>query len=481
MKIKELRINNYLGIENIIINPTEKGASIEGDNKKGKSSILNAITQAITNTNPRTKIVRHEGDSAKIYVEMDTGLEISRAYTADGKKKVSIEQNGMRPTTPETYLKQVLGTRAITIDPFALIMKPGKENELAETILSLLPVDVTKENVMEWFSGNVPFIDYKQHGLKVLKDLEGFFYAARTGLNRELEAYKSELAITIKKLPKNYDPAEWEDVKLSDMFEVVQTAIKHNLAIEQAEKIVRTEPTEIQNIAHAYESSRFVITTEQAESKKEIEEQIETLKFQLKTREAELDLIDKNTAKLMKETYGKQHKEIDDVKAGTEKQKEFLETAVEMDVEELRKEAFHTEKMKILIEPAKRVFSLETKIKELKADVGNAKAKIKIAREKPMELLRKMKLPVSNLSIGDTGEVLINDLPIDNQSDSELIELLCDVEIAKTSDIAFVCVDRWESLGEALQKIVQKKFTDAGIQLFYTKVTAGELSVNDIE
>jgi len=109
--------------------------------------------------------------------------------------------------------------------------------------------------------------------------------------------------------------------------------------------------------------------------------------------------------------------------------------------------------------------------------------KLNIIRSKPIELLKQNNLPIENLSISKEGNILINDLPLKNLSTSELVELLCDIEIAKTSEIQFVCVDRWESLGvvdSTVADLIKKKFADANIQLFYTKVTSGELTISEI-
>ena len=479
MKIKKLEIGNYLGIEELSLPIDEKGAAIQGGSRKGKTSLLDAIVQTVTNDNPRTKIVRNENEPAKIYVEMDDGHKITRTFNAAGYKTVSIEKDGMRPKGPETYLKGLLGSRVMMIDPTVLLHRPEKEKELAETILSLLPIEVTPEDANKWFREIVP-VDYNQHGLKVCKDIENYYYGSRTGVNRELKTLKVEASSIKEKLPKGYAREEWQDINLSERFQKVQDAMNIRQQRKEMQDIISNEKTDIESLQDKHEVALKKYELDANRKKAEILNRIQELEKKIAVFKSELKNIENNHNSIKNEFDAKLEGLIKERKFKTQKAKQFLEDNPVQDIEKLQEEVGHAEKMKAYVPLSEQLENTLELLTEKEKQAAELTAKIEIIRNKPIELLSNINIPIQGLSVDGSGNVLINNLPLSNLSTSEITELLCDIEIAKTSEVKFVCVDRWESLSTELQEIIQRKFTDAGIQLFYTEVTAGELLISDI-
>ncbi len=479
MKIKELRVLNYLGIEDVTIHPSEKGSSIEGTSRKGKTSILNAIAQAVTNDNPRTKIIRDDKSPAKLYIEMDDGHIINRTFSPDGKKDVRIEKDGVRPSAPETYLRKILGARVVSIDPRILLFGSGREKELSDTILSLLPISIKKEDTESWI-GESPMIDYRQHGLTALKDIERNLYERRTDINRALNDTTTKAAALKESLPPKYDVDFWRKKSLGDIYGKIEKGRTINEERQRLQETIDQEAKDLEIIE---------MRTENAKQKVEdvTSSMITNITNEIRDLEMKIQVLKEGKQRLEKEKDGKKldvqkqgEKAKSDRKEITKRSREKLAEYKPVDISGLKTQAEETEKMQRLIPIATEAKDLAIKAETLKEESENLTKRLTTIRNKPAELLAKMKMPIADLSISDEGMVLIKGLPLKNQSTSELAELLCDIEIAKTSDVQFVCIDGWESMGEEIQEILQRKFTEAGIQLFYTKVTTGELKIRDL-
>ena len=482
MKIKEIKIANYLGIENIEISDLdEKGAAFTGSPRKGKTSILDAIVQAVANDAHRDKFVRDEKNPAKIYIKMDNGLEITRSFSANGKKATDVSINGLRPKAPETYLKGLLGEKVVMIDPNIMLLK-GKEKELSEQILNLLPIKVTRAMAMEWV-GESPPVDYDLHGLVVCKDIEGRYYANRTEINRETKIIDGGIEAIKNKIPDGYDPQEWRDVVLSETFKEITVATTNNNFRNDAFILIDEESKDIEELKGKYDSVLLSIDKSVMDEEKEINAEIQELEKRIEVLKSQKTQATKATNKL-KEQEKENHKVVVlKRKERTTKAKDFLDSNPEIDVASLEEKSLNVEKMKGYLNSYDELQLLFADLKKQEKKVESINKKLQTIRLKPLELLKQSNLPIENLSIGDNGNILVNDLPISNLSTSEIVELLCDIEIAKTSELQFVCLDKWESLGiddTTISDLIKKKFEKAGIQLFYTKVTSGELTISEI-
>ena len=482
MKIKEIKIANYLGIENIEISDLdEKGAAFTGSPRKGKTSILDAIVQAVANDSHRDKFVRDEKNPAKIYIKMDNGLEITRSFSADGKKNTDVSVNGLRPKAPETYLKGLLGEKVVMIDPNIMLLK-GKEKELSEQIINLLPIKVTRAMAMEWV-GESPPVDYDLHGLVVCKDIESLYYDNRTEINREIKTTDGRIETIQNKIPEGYDPQEWRDVVLSETFKEITVATNNNNFRKDAAALIDGESMEIKELKGKYDSALLSIDKSVMDEEKETNVEIQELKKRIEILENQKTQSAKATNKLKEQEKENYELAVLKRKERTTKAKDFLNNTPEIDVASLEEKSLNVEKMKGHLNSYDELQSLLADLKKQKGEAESINKKLQTIRLKPIELLKQSNLPIGNLSIGDNRNILVNNLPINNLSTSEIVELLCDIEIAKTSELQFVCLDKWESLGiddTEVSDLIKAKFKKAGIQLFYTKVTSGELTISEI-
>ena len=86
MKTTLIKIKNILGISELQLN----GASVEitGTNGTGKSSVIEAIRYALTNSIKRDVLIRRGETEGEILIETDTGLHINRKALEDAGVEV---------------------------------------------------------------------------------------------------------------------------------------------------------------------------------------------------------------------------------------------------------------------------------------------------------------------------------------------------------------------------------------------------------
>lgn len=188
MKITELRITHYRGIEALNTRIPPGGLQIAGPNGAGKTSVLNAVRAALAARDIGPDAIRLGHDRASIEVDMDD-LTVKRVITAKGSK-LTVESGADRASVraPQAFLNDLLGTSAL--DPIDLYSAKPKERKAM--ILAALPVRVTPEQVTGWLGSWTleTRLDYTIHGLEVVEQIRKEFYKRRTEQNaiaKELE------------------------------------------------------------------------------------------------------------------------------------------------------------------------------------------------------------------------------------------------------------------------------------------------------
>ena len=185
MKITELRITNYRGIEALSTKVPAPGLIVKGPNGVGKTSILNAIRAALAGQDIGPDAVRIGTDRCEILVNMDD-VSVRRVITAKGTK-LTVEGGDAKPVkAPQTWLNDLLGTAPL--DPIELYSaKPPKQKA---QILAALPLRVSADQVDGWLDGwkldKAP--DYTLHGLEVVDLIRKEFYTKRADANAEAKA-----------------------------------------------------------------------------------------------------------------------------------------------------------------------------------------------------------------------------------------------------------------------------------------------------
>ena len=499
MNISHLRIENYLGIEEIDLNFKGKDKLvIEGGNGRGKTSILEAIENAMNSTSDRRpRKVKDGAEQAILLVELDDGTEIKRTIKVTGENKVEVKKDGLKVIKPETFLKNLFG--GFTFNPVDFLQK--KDKEQTEILLNLVPFFITPEECISWF-GEVPPIDYRQHGLKALQELaEKYFYNKRAVANLEVKELENQIEALKEQLPDNYDPKEWENVSLAELYKDIEDKRKVNIAIEKANEFIDGWEEKEKSIENKYDLQIAEIekiealeiaqvkekTTKEINDCKEaiadLEKAIENYRTKIKFLEEEKLESDLKAIKQIKAVeksniFENKALELKTEKETVEKAKDYLENNIKTEnLESLVEQASNTEKMKAFI-PLSRNKQEAEKGYNTKLDIARKYDNyVEFCREKPKEILAQMELPVEGLGIDEVGNITINGRPIKNLSTAEQLNLAIDIAKATAGELKIICVDKFETLDEETQEEFFKKTENDNFKYVITKVTGGELKI----
>ena len=509
MKIKRLEITNCLGIKELQINPGKVNI-ISGGNEKGKTSILECIEKAVSNTQRRVKFVKDGEDEGTLYVQLDDGVEINRKVTID-KSTVKVVQNGSTVKKPETVLKSIVG--GFNFNPVDFIQKNDKEQ--TEILLGLIPMRITPTMLQEWF-GEVPPVDLTQHAVKVLEYLaEKYFYDKRALANGKVKECDNEIKSIQAQLPDNYNAEYWRNIIIADKWRLVDKAKATNQDIVENQKLITNKDAELQAINNKFDLEiksadeqleknkkdardkadkwedgiRFEIKGNE-DKIKDLETQISELKENNKLLQQKIDNFEQNNVPLKNESLKKEHDmsinlinekrdtQIKTLNVKIDAAEKFIKENKATDVEPLEKAAEEAEKMKGYIPLADNLTSLENELLDKQADAKKLDGYVELARKKPAELLKGIKLPVKGLGINKDMQITIDKLPIKNLSTSRQIKLALDIARATSGPLHLICVDRFESLDKEQKDTFIIEAEKDDYQYFITEVTDGDLKVN---
>jgi hypothetical protein len=139
MNILELHINDVKRISGVEINPaTGEPVILTGDNAQGKSSVLDSIVFALSNTGLADPI-RHGRPSGTITVKLGVDkveYTVERKITKKGQYLTLLDEKGIKMPTAQTFLNGLLGNYAF--DPLEFTtLKPKDQVEALKAAAGL--------------------------------------------------------------------------------------------------------------------------------------------------------------------------------------------------------------------------------------------------------------------------------------------------------------------------------------------------------
>ena len=526
-KIKRLVIRNCLGIEERSIDVGNVNI-ISGGNAKGKTTILEAVEKALYNSDRRDQFVRVGADKAYVELETDDGMKVERIVDAEGKSDVKVTIDGIPKRAPQTFLDQLFGVSKERKDVFAFnpvdfMNKPAKEQ--SKILLSMMPIAVTQEDMLNWF-GKVPPVNPNMHGLLVLKELEKHWYDARHEANGAVRATQSEVEALQNQLPDNYDAAKWENTSLMELSDRIREFEKVNGLREKAQELINTQDEKKKAINDKYDLQ----VKEQEELKdfkveraqKEIDKQKDSINGEIKTFRFDIQCHEENIQELLKlieeEKKGivdlenrikikendlktldssilttkteslvnemniaikaideKRQQEIKDLDERLKQAESYLaENEDKTDkIWELDQEYKTAEKMKGFVEMAHNLQKVENRLKTENEAAEKYDRFVQFCRNKPAEYLQNTQLPVQGLSINDEGLVTIDGLPLKNLNTAKQVTVCLDIARAYAKDtyLKIINLDKMEHLDPVVRaEFLAQVEADEEFQYFITKV-----------
>lgn len=483
MKIKRISIKNFIGIEEMNLEPGKINL-ISGFNGKGKTTILEALEKVFTNNDRRPRVIRDGADKSVIFVETDDGYSLRRSVT-EKSNSLTVTKDGFAAKAPQRFLQGLIGQ--FSFNPVDFLTKSEKEQ--TAILLAAAPLTVTMEDVEQW-TGERPPVDTGQHGLQVCKDLHSMYYEKRRDQNATVKAIKGEVEAI--QVPDGFDPEVYRGIKLRDLYDEMEDARGNNSLIELAKVSLDKVQADREKTISLAEAERINIDEREKTAKEKARREGEAKIAEIKAKITELQaqqvvaetaMVDKiavisaKKTELLDAVNAKEKAELEathavEVSATTVlKEKQPIDTApMEARVQEF-------EEKQHLVKDFDRRLAAVGRLEDAERTAKHLDQVVKTLAVKPGELITQANLPVQGLGIDDKGNVTINGRPIKSLSTAEQIKVSLEIAKATAGQLQLICIDGFEAIvGEAREELLRQIAQDE-YQYFITEASAHEMRV----
>lgn len=334
MIVKKISLSNWLGIDEKEIDLGHVNL-VSGPNGSGKTSLVEAIEKGFTNKSRRTEVIRHGSNEARIYIETDNGLEIERKIRNNKADYLKLRKGDEGIPSTEKYLRDLINGNIFR--PLDWVNMSSKEQ--TKSILNMLKIDWSQEDIKKWF-GEIPSnVEYSQHILMVLKAIETKYYQDREETNRQIKELKAQIQVIKKDLPTDYDGEKWRNLKVQEYYNKVSEAQKINQYIEQAKALQEGFENKVAAIKANAESDKSRVSMNYKDKRQDIKDIIslsnskiekakdiisktdEKVELELSKLDAELD---KEYQKLLEKYTQLKDEKAKEIQAQADEQKDLI-------------------------------------------------------------------------------------------------------------------------------------------------------------
>lgn len=539
MKIKRLEIKNFIGVKELNWSPKAGVNVLKGRKAEGKTSILEAIEKAFTNFSRRSEVVRHGEDEATLYVETDEGLEIDRRIRTEKSDYMKLRQEGKAINSTESELRKLISGDIFRPLDFvnmsikeqtAIILNMIEINWSVDDIISWFGVEpdginydkhilqVLKDIEVKYYKEreeiNRQITTLKVQCESIKKELPGNYdgeewrakniqeyykkvteaqqinsyinqaKALREGLEGKIAAINSEADNQKSKVELRYREEEQDlkdiidlaNKKMSEASNFIDSAKqrKENEKLKLDDAMLK----EIESIKEKYGAMYQQISSEidyEVEEKKAI---IEAQKNRVSVNESKIASLPDKKAIEIKAVDDQSAEKIETEKARCGNAAKYIEEHQEIDIDPLQKEADKVAEMQSYLREWDRLQDIiNGSLREKQEYSDSLTQKIKVAREKPSDLLKTHALPIEGISVDEKGNIRIGGTLLDGLSDGEKLEVAFKVALQRMGELRVMCIDGFEKLNESEQEKVTKICEENDIQAFVTVVAEKELEV----
>ena len=264
-KISFLKVNNFLGVDELELEPGKVNI-FKGPMGSGKTSVIEAIEKTFTNKSRRTEVIKHGEEEATLFVELNDGLEIDRRLRTEKGDYLKVRKSDEGVPSTEKFLRTLVnGNIFRPLDWVNLSVK-----EQTKSLLSMLEINWSEQDIVNWFGNLVDDIDYSQHILLILKSIEQKYYKIREEVNREVKELNARINALYEELPAEYDGEAWREVKVQEYYAKVSEAQEINRLIDMAKGLQESFNDKVEAIKARGEKQKANITLNYKEHREDI-------------------------------------------------------------------------------------------------------------------------------------------------------------------------------------------------------------------
>jgi hypothetical protein len=443
LKLIELRIDSFMRIKSVIIQPKDDVVLISGRNKQGKSSAVNAIWALLGGETAVPDEPIHSGAEKGIikgvlgrdYLQKGEYI-ITRIFTKGGTTLTVENADGSKFSAPQSVLDKLLGD--LSFDPTGFLrLKPKQQ---LEAIQNMVKLDVGKmnEKIPEIYGGQIKF--NHDDPLVGFAQVRAILESERTDAYREVQRLDKTL--------QNYKTvAAVEPVSVTEL-------------MQEKEKLLDERATRSEKAARKIVTESGMKDAEKRRDK--IDEEIKKLEEQLEAKRREhIEMFDRITLA---------NSQIDEYQ-------KFLDENPDPDTTDVdNRIALADETNKA----AQRWKDYQQYQKDLAANREGHKqldAKIKALDQFKRELISSAKFPIPGLAFDETG-VIFNDLPLDQASDAEKIKVSAAIEMQKHPQLRIIRIRHGSELDDSTMEEIRQLAKDEDYQFWIEKVdSSGKVGI----
>jgi energy-coupling factor transporter ATP-binding protein EcfA2 len=455
LPIKMINISNIMGIENCKIEPG-RITVIKGQNGEGKTSAMNAILSVIGGT--KVQLLRDGQKQAEVAIELHDETLLEKKITEKSSSVKVSNKFGSAMKSPQAYINKLLNRTGA--NPLSILSAPKTSNKTtksrADILLDAIPLELDRAKLDKILENldveDIEEIDYKQHPVYVLQDVEQKLIEERKVVNKEKKNKEGSINEDSDRLSElDVDPVEVKQ-KLAELDKQFQ----ENISFRDKSN----------DELHSKESSELEkIETENREKVQELNNRIRAIELEI----AELNRVKSEKREEIKKNY-----------AG--KQKELIENHATKQTELSNEKAKYEEKHD-------RIKHFEQIRQRIADNQETANTLQKVADEysraiKEIDTLKhdlQKDLPIEGVRIVD-GDIQYNNIDWNNLNTAKKMQLCVELADLQSGDLKLAILDGIERLDSNSQDALFRYADKKGLQLICTEVTDDtELVIENVE